>query len=254
METAGMNPFSPTAGGGTQFQLSGAVPQLRRRPERERCAELGQSDHRQGRAVGRARDANRRGLHQLTVPGARQSSGHAHVVLDAGGVLALPVAHPHLVRWLLPPQRRQQRLCRGRRHLSVPGWHPVAADHRPALQRHRRHRRQLDGRPAAHPGFAAYATSIGRPWYLSAWSACLQDNEQDGWDNYTSDSDAALHVTDMLNLAAGKPITNYQPYGRTTAQAAGFSFWNLGNQAPTTCDIGPTYAPISFAALTSGVR
>ena len=104
------------------------------------------------------------------------------------------------------------------------------------------------------PGFADYATSIGRPWYLSAWSACLQNNEQDGWDNYTSDSDAALHVTDMLNLAAGKPITNYQPFGQTIATAAGFSFWNLGNQAPTTCDIGPTYAPISFAALTNGAR
>jgi hypothetical protein len=104
------------------------------------------------------------------------------------------------------------------------------------------------------PGFADYATSIGRPWYLSAWSACLQNNEQDGWDNYTSDPDAALHVTDMLNLAAGKPITNYQPFGQTTAPAAGFSFWNLGNQAPPTCEIGPTNAPTSFAALTNGAR
>jgi hypothetical protein len=104
------------------------------------------------------------------------------------------------------------------------------------------------------PGFADYATSIGIPWYLSAWSACLQNTEQDGSDNYTSDPDAALHVTDMLNLAAGKPITNYQPIGQTTAPAAGFSFWNLGNQAPTTCEIGPTYAPISFAALTNGAR
>ena len=104
------------------------------------------------------------------------------------------------------------------------------------------------------PGFADYATSIGRPWYLSAWSACLQNTEHDGWDQYVSDFNAALHVTDMLNLAAGKPITNYQPLGNTTASAAGFSFWNLGNQAPTTCDIGPTYAPISFAALTNGAR
>jgi hypothetical protein len=104
------------------------------------------------------------------------------------------------------------------------------------------------------PGFADYATSIGKPWYLSAWSACLQNNEQDGSDDYTSDPDAALHVTDMLNLAAGEPITNYQPFGHTTAPAAGFSFWSLGNQAPTTCDIGPTYAPISFAALTNGAR
>ena len=144
METAGMNPFSPTAGGGTKFQLSGAVPRVRRRPERERRAERGESDHRQGGALGRARDANRRGLHQLTVPGALQSPGHAHLVLDVGGVLALPVAHPHLVRWFLPPQRRQQRLCCRRRNLSVPGWRPVAADHRPAQQCHRRHRRQLD--------------------------------------------------------------------------------------------------------------
>ena len=104
------------------------------------------------------------------------------------------------------------------------------------------------------PGFAHYATSIGKPWYLSAWSACLEDSEQNGWDDYTSDADAALHVTDMLNLAAGRQITNYQPYGHTSVKAAGFSFWNLGNQAPTTCDIGPTYAPISFAALTTGAR
>ncbi len=104
------------------------------------------------------------------------------------------------------------------------------------------------------PGFADYATSIGRPWYLSAWSACLQSTEQDGWDDYTSDADAALHVTDMLDLAAGKPITNYQPFGQTKAPAAGFSFWSLGNQAPPTCAIGPTYTPISFAALTNDAR
>ena len=104
------------------------------------------------------------------------------------------------------------------------------------------------------PGFAGYATSIGAPWYLSAWSACLQNTEQDGGDNYTSDIAASLHVTDMVNLAAGDPITNYQPIGRTTAAAAGFSFWNLGNQAPTTCEIGPTYAPVSFAVLTDGPR
>jgi hypothetical protein len=104
------------------------------------------------------------------------------------------------------------------------------------------------------PGFAAYATSIGRPWYLSAWSACLQNSEQDGGDDYTSDPDAALHVTDMLNLAAGNPVTNYQPFGRTSAPAAGFSFWNLGDQAPPTCEIGPTYAPVSFGALTNGAR
>ncbi len=104
------------------------------------------------------------------------------------------------------------------------------------------------------PGFADYATSIGRPWYLSAWSACLQNTEDNGWDQYTSDSSAALHVIDMLNLAAGKPVTNYPPFGSTTTAAAGFSFWNLGNQAPTTCDIGPAYAPTSFAALTNGPR
>ena len=103
------------------------------------------------------------------------------------------------------------------------------------------------------PGFAAYANSIGRPWYLSAWSACLQNDEQDGSDDYTSDPDAARHVTDMLDLAAGQPITGYQPFGQA-APAAGFSFWNLGNQAPTTCEIGPTYTPASFAALTDGAR
>ena len=104
------------------------------------------------------------------------------------------------------------------------------------------------------PGFADYATSIGRPWYLSSWSACIENTEQDGWDDYTSDADAALHVTDMLNLAAGDPITNYPPSGRTEAPAAGFSFWSLGNQAPFTCQIGPTYTPISFAVLRNGAR
>ena len=104
------------------------------------------------------------------------------------------------------------------------------------------------------PGFASYATSIGRPWYLSAWSACLQDNEQDGWDDYTSDPDAALHVTDMLDLAAAKPVTNYSPSVQVAEPAAGFSFWSLGNQAPLTCAIGPTYMPVSFAALTNGER
>jgi hypothetical protein len=104
------------------------------------------------------------------------------------------------------------------------------------------------------PGYAAYATSIGKPWYLSAWSACIQNNEQDGWDDYTSDADAALHVTDMLNLAAANPVTNYGPAVQASTPAAGFSFWSLGNQAPPTCAIGSTYTPISFAALTNGAR
>ena len=66
------------------------------------------------------------------------------------------------------------------------------------------------------PGFADYASSIGKPWYLSAWSACLQSTEDNGWDNYTSDASAALHVTDMLNLAAGRTITHYPPFGQST--------------------------------------
>jgi len=104
------------------------------------------------------------------------------------------------------------------------------------------------------PGFADYAVSMGRPWYLSAWSACLGTSEHLGADNYLSDLDASLHVTDMLDLAAGQPIVDYQPFGHATTPAAGFSFWNLGNQAPATCDVGPTYAPLSFAALTNGAR
>jgi hypothetical protein len=104
------------------------------------------------------------------------------------------------------------------------------------------------------PGFADYATAMGRPWYLSAWSACLQTTEQDGSDNYLSDPRAALHVSDMLNLASGHLIDNYQPFGQASVPAAGFSFWNLGNQAPSTCEIGPTYAPASFVALANGER
>ena len=106
----------------------------------------------------------------------------------------------------------------------------------------------------AFTGFADYAVSMGRPWYLSAWSACLGTSEHLGADNYLSDLDASLHVTDMLDLAAGQPIVDYQPFGHAPTPAAGFSFWNLGNQAPTTCEIGPTYTPASFAALTDGAR
>jgi hypothetical protein len=58
----------------------------------------------------------------------------------------------------------------------------------------------------------------------------------------------------MLELAAGQPVANYPPAGQATVPAAGFSFWNLGNQAPNTCEIGPTYTPLSFAALSNGPR
>ena len=104
------------------------------------------------------------------------------------------------------------------------------------------------------PGFADYAVAAGRPWYLSAWSACLATSEQPGSDNYLSDLDASLHVTDMLRLAGGEPVLNYGPLGQASTAAAGFSFWNLGNQAPPTCEIGPAYTPLSFAALTDGAR
>jgi hypothetical protein len=104
------------------------------------------------------------------------------------------------------------------------------------------------------PGFAGFATTSGRPWTLSAWSACLQTSEQPGGDDYTSDTDASRHVTDMLDLAAGQPVANYPPAGQASLAAAGFSFWNLGNQAPSTCQIGPTYTPLSFAALSNGPR
>jgi hypothetical protein len=104
------------------------------------------------------------------------------------------------------------------------------------------------------PGFAGFATTSGRPWTLSAWSACLESSEQPGGDDYTSDTDAARHVTDMLDLAAGQPVANYPPAGQANVAAAGFSFWNLGNQAPNTCQIGPTYTPLSFAALSNGPR
>jgi hypothetical protein len=104
------------------------------------------------------------------------------------------------------------------------------------------------------PGFAGFATTSGRPWTLSAWSACLQTSEQPGGDDYTSDTDASRHVADMLDLAAGQPVANYPPAGQASMPAAGFSFWNLGNQAPSTCQIGPTYTPLSFAALSNGPR
>jgi hypothetical protein len=104
------------------------------------------------------------------------------------------------------------------------------------------------------PGFADRASANGRPWMLTAWSVCVQSSEQDGSDFYASDAHAALHVTDMLNLAAGNPVTNYSPYDQAEVPAAGFSFWNLGNGSTAGCDLGPTYTPDSFSALASGPR
>lgn len=81
--------------------------------------------------------------------------------------------------------------------------------------------------------FTSYCKSIGKPWYLAAWSSCYQDT---GYPYYLAD-DAAMahHAQDMYSLEKGQAPATYA--------AAGDEFWNLRDQGVSAghCDIGPSY-------------
>jgi hypothetical protein len=96
-------------------------------------------------------------------------------------------------------------------------------------------------RDVAVPAVAAHAATLGKPWFLSAFSSCQGTPGFEGDANhYPTDTLMAAHFEDVYRLA-------YNPATATTpapAQAAcGAHFWNLANTPAVVnnCDIGEQY-------------
>jgi hypothetical protein len=90
------------------------------------------------------------------------------------------------------------------------------------------------------PKVTNYCESIGKPWFLSAWSSCYQDN---GYPYYlSSDQAMASHTQDMYNLVGGK--------SPSTQAGVGSDFWNLNNTGvkANSCDLSPAY-PLTWSAI-----
>ncbi len=90
------------------------------------------------------------------------------------------------------------------------------------------------------PKVTSYCNSIGKPWFLSAWSSCYQDS---GYSYYfATDSEMAAHAQAMYNLTLGESPSN--------EMAVGTDFWNLNHTpvTPGTCDIGPQF-PLTWATV-----
>jgi hypothetical protein len=99
------------------------------------------------------------------------------------------------------------------------------------------------------PMVSAFCQQLGKPWFLSAWSACNGTPPQFSGDidHYTADAQAALHAADMYAVAADTGVTGAAP----SMAAVGSDFWNLGPQASPTCDVNPMF-PMTFAAVQAG--
>lgn len=103
-----------------------------------------------------------------------------------------------------------------------------------------------DDRNVTTPAATSYCKTLGKPWFLQAWSSCVGQPSQGSWDINSQPSDAAgaTHVADMYAVARGTSLA-------TAYAAAGTDFWNLGpGQAPT-CDIGPQF-PLEWKAVQAG--
>jgi len=95
---------------------------------------------------------------------------------------------------------------------------------------------------------ASYCNSIGKPWFLAAWSSCLgaKDPNFDDVNHWESDALMAQHAQDMYNVARNSNATAPAP----AVAAVGSDFWNLGDTPyrQGNCDIGPQ-VPLSLAKV-----
>jgi hypothetical protein len=91
------------------------------------------------------------------------------------------------------------------------------------------------------PSVSAYCRSLGKPWFLAAWSSCFGAS-RGTWDldYWSSDAAMAAHARVMIGVADGVAVP----------APLGDDFWNIGDTAPVTgtCDIGPQF-PLTFAVL-----
>ena len=92
------------------------------------------------------------------------------------------------------------------------------------------------------PSVSSFCKSLGKPWFLAAWSSCFGAS-RGAWDldYWSSDAAMAAHARVMINVADGL----------SAAMAPlGDDFWNIGATAAVvgTCDIGPQF-PLTFATI-----
>jgi hypothetical protein len=81
--------------------------------------------------------------------------------------------------------------------------------------------------------FTNYCQSLGKPWFLAAWSSCYDTSSYPYY--LATDADMADHAVLMYGLADG---TAPAPY-----TAVGSDFWNLQDDgvSPGSCDLGPAF-------------
>jgi hypothetical protein len=79
----------------------------------------------------------------------------------------------------------------------------------------------------------SYCKSIGKPWFLAAWSSCYNSSSYPF--STPTDADMAGHAQAMYNVAAGGTPAVYR--------AIGADFWNLENAGTPsgTCSISPSF-------------
>lgn len=91
------------------------------------------------------------------------------------------------------------------------------------------------------PSVSSYCRSLGKPWFLAAWSSCFGAS-RGAWDldYWSSDAAMAAHARVMVDVADGVSVP----------PPIGDDFWNIGDTAAVTgtCDIGPQF-PLTFAAI-----
>jgi hypothetical protein len=78
-----------------------------------------------------------------------------------------------------------------------------------------------------------YCRSIGKPWFLAAWSSCYNSSSYPF--NTPTDADMAGHAQTMYSLASGGTPAAYR--------AIGADFWNLANDGTPagTCSLSPAF-------------
>jgi hypothetical protein len=79
----------------------------------------------------------------------------------------------------------------------------------------------------------SYCQSIGKPWFLAAWSSCYNSSNYPF--NTPTDADMAGHAQAMYNVASGGSPALYR--------AIGADFWNLENAGTPagTCSLSPSF-------------
>jgi len=102
-----------------------------------------------------------------------------------------------------------------------------------------------DDRNVTTPMVTQYCRTIGKPWFLAAWSSCFAAN-QGTWDidHWANDAQMAAHASDMYAVAKGGAPSAYP--------ALGADFWNLGGGSNWgTCDVG-TQFPQTWGVVHAG--